>query len=67
VVVKLSSRCCRDSDIASNLHPLQLKAIVDLKERKAKGEVLEATQLKKIEGETAILQELKTLESSLKK
>ncbi|KAH8084085.1 eukaryotic translation initiation factor eIF2A-domain-containing protein [Filobasidium floriforme] len=45
----------------------KLKAIVDLKERKAKGEVLEATQLKKIEGETAILQELKTLESSLKK
>lgn len=29
--------------------------------------MLEATQLKKIEGEGAILQELKTLESSLKK
>jgi len=46
---------------------LQLKAIVDLKERKTKGEVLEATQLKKIEGEGAILQELKTLENSIKK
>jgi len=49
------------------MFPSQLKAIVDLKDRKGKGEVLEATQLKKIEGEAAILQELKTLESSLKK
>lgn len=65
--MNLISRCNSVSDIASPSRSIQLKAIVDLKERKAKGEVLEATQLKKIEGETAILQELKTLESSLKK
>jgi len=39
----------------------QLKAIEELKERAEKGDKLEATQLKKIEGETDIRKELKSL------
>lgn len=46
---------------------LQLKAIQDLKDRRAKNEALEGTQLKKIEGEGAILSELSTLEKALDK
>ncbi len=44
----------------------QLKAIQELKDKQAKGEALEATQVKKIEGEAAILQELKALDLSKK-
>jgi len=39
----------------------KLKAIEELKERVEKGDKLEATQLKKIEGETDIRKELKSL------
>lgn len=39
----------------------KLKAIEELKERAARGDKLEMTQLKKIEGETDIRKELKSL------
>lgn len=45
----------------------KLKAITELKDKMGKGEVLEATQIKKIEGEKAILKELAGLEATLKK
>jgi len=45
----------------------KLKAIAELKEKKAGGESLEATQIKKIEGEKTILKELASLEATLKK
>jgi translation initiation factor 2A len=40
---------------------LQLKAIEELKDKAARGERLEATQLKKIESEADIQKELETL------
>jgi translation initiation factor 2A len=40
---------------------MQLKAIEELKEKQKRGERLEATQLKKIEGEAEIKKELVTL------
>lgn len=40
---------------------MQLKAIEELKEKQKRGERLEATQLKKIEGEAEIKKELATL------
>ena len=40
---------------------MQLKAIEELKEKQKRGERLEATQLKKIEGEAEIKKELSTL------
>lgn len=40
---------------------VQLKAIEELKEKAARGERLEATQVKKIESEAEIRKELSTL------
>jgi translation initiation factor 2A len=44
--------------------PFQLKAIDELKEKAARGERLEATQLKKIESEVDIQKELAALNLS---
>jgi len=41
---------------------LQLKAIEELKEKAKRGERLEATQLRKIDGEAEIRKELATLD-----
>jgi len=43
---------------------VQLKAIEELKEKQKRGERLEVTQLKKIEGEADIRRELAALEAS---
>ncbi len=56
----------KEADVACSNNP-QLKAITELKDKMGKGEVLEATQIKKIEGEKAILKELAGLEATLKK
>lgn len=68
-VVEVANPVDNDADATQkkirNLNK-KLKAIVDLKDRRNKGETLEATQLKKIEGETAILQELRALDSLLR-
>ena len=40
---------------------MQLKAIEDLKERQAKGEALEKTQVKKIEAESQVRAEIEAL------
>ena len=52
--------CCAPSDILD----FQLKAIDELKEKAKRGERLEATQLKKIEGEADIRKELENLGGS---
>lgn len=52
--------CCVPSDILD----FQLKAIDELKEKAKRGERLEATQLKKIEGEADIRKELENLGGS---
>ena len=48
----------------SDILDFQLKAIDELKEKAKRGERLEATQLKKIEGEADIRKELENLGGS---
>jgi len=43
---------------------IQLKAIDELKEKRSRGEKMETTQLKKIEGENEIRRELAGLQAS---